>query len=71
MITSEQIRARLQEALRQRTVTQKELAAALGITQSTVAHYLRGDVLPALDTFANLCAALDADPAYILCLRDN
>ncbi len=71
MITSEQIRARLQEALRQRTVTQTELAAALGITQSTVAHYLRGDVLPALDTFANLCAALDADPAYILCLRDN
>ena len=71
MITSEQIRARLQEALRQRTVTQTEPAAALGITQSTVAHYLRGDVLPALDTFANLCAALDADPAYILCLRDN
>ncbi len=71
MITTEQIRARLQEALRQRTVTQTELAAALGITQSTVAHYLRGDVLPALDTFANLCAALDADPAYILCLRDN
>ena len=27
--------------------------------------------MPALDTFANLCAVLDLDPAEILCLKDN
>ncbi len=71
MITLAQIRARLQETLRQSTMTQTELAGKLGISQSTVAHYLRGDVMPSLDTFANLCSVLDADPAYILCLSDT
>ena len=52
-------------------MTQTELAGKLGISQSTVAHYLRGDVMPSLDTFANLCSVLDADPAYILCLSDT
>ena len=71
MITSEQIGARLCETLRHSTMTQTELAARLGITQSTVAHCLRGDTVPSLETFANLCAVLDADPAYILCLQGN
>ncbi len=71
MITLEQIRARLQEAIKQSNIKQKELAEKLGLTQSTIAHYLRGDIMPALDTFANLCAALDVDASYILCLTDN
>lgn len=27
--------------------------------------------MPALDTFANICAVLDVDPAYILGITDN
>ena len=61
----------LQEAIKQSNIKQKELAEKLGLTQSTIAHYLRGDIMPALDTFANLCAALDVDASYILCLTDN
>ena len=52
-------------------MTQSEIARRLHISQATVAQYLSGRSMPALDTFANLCAVLDADPAYILCLQDN
>ena len=45
------------------------LAAALGVSQQTVSHYVKGDKLPALDTLANLCRVLDADANDILCIR--
>ena len=67
MITLEQIRTRLIEAIRQSGLTQTEIAKRLNISQSNVAHYLRSDIMPALDTFANLCVVIDADPSYILC----
>ena len=71
MITLEQIRERLSEAIRNSGMTQTELARRLGIRQPTIGQYLSGRSMPALDTFANLCAVLDVDPAYILCLQDN
>lgn len=67
MITLEQIRTRLIEAIRQSGLTQTEIAKRLNISQSNVAHYLRSDIMPALDTFANLCVVIDAAPSYILC----
>ena len=67
MITLEQIRTRLIEAIRQSGLTQTEIAKRLNISQSNVAHYLRSDIMPALDTCANLCVVIDADPSYILC----
>ena len=70
MVTLDQIRVRLQEAIRQSGMTQTELAKKLNIYQSAVGQYLSGRAMPALDTFANLCAVLDVDPAYILCLTD-
>lgn len=70
MVTLDQIRGRLQEAIKQSGMTQTELAKKLNIYQSAVGQYLSGRAMPALDTFANLCAVLDVDPAYILCLTD-
>lgn len=70
MVMLEQIRVRLTEAIRQSGMTQTELARRLGIYQSAIGQYLSGRAMPALDTFANLCAVLDVDPAYILCLSD-
>lgn len=67
MITSEQIHVRLAETIRQSGMTQTAIAKALNISQSTIAHYIKGDILPALDTLANLCKLLDADTNYILC----
>ena len=70
MITHEQIRERLIESIRQSGMTQTEIAKKLNVSQSNIAHYIRGDIMPALDTCANLCNILDVDPAYILCLED-
>ena len=70
MITLEKIRERLIESIRQSGMTQTEIAEKLNVSQSNIAHYIRGDIMPTLDTFANLCDILDVDPAYILCLEE-
>lgn len=67
MITTEQIRARIAEAITQSGMSQTELARRLGIKQPTVGQYLSGRALPALDTLANMCKILDIDANYILC----
>lgn len=68
MITLEQIRNRLTETIRQSGKTQTEICQLINIKTPTMSQYLSGRAMPALDTFANLCAVLDVDPAYILCL---
>lgn len=68
MIKIEAIRKRLIEAIRQSGMTQTELAKKIGVSQSCIAHYIKDDILPALDTFANLCAVLDLDANEILCI---
>lgn len=71
MITLEQIRERLAEAIRNSGMTQTELARRLGIRQPTIGQYLSGRSMPALDTFANLCKLLDLDANDILCLDEH
>ncbi len=67
MITLEQIKTRLIEVIKQSGMSQTYISRKLNISQSTIAHYLKGDILPALDTLANLCKLLDVDANYILC----
>ena len=69
MITLQQIQQKIAEAIATSGMTQSALAAALGVSQQTVSHYVKGDKLPALDTLANLCRVLDADANDILCIR--
>ncbi len=70
MITLNQIRKKVIEAIKQSGLTQKELARYLGIGQQTISEYIHGKSMPALDTLANLCAILDLDANEILCLND-
>lgn len=70
MVTLAQIQERIAEAIRQSGITQSEIARRLGVKHVQISCYVHGKKLPALDTFANLCAVLDVDPAYILCLSD-
>ena len=70
-ITLKQIQEKLAESIRLSGMTQTEIAQRLGISQSNIAHYVRGAKMPALDTFANLCVILDIDPADILCTNDK
>ena len=68
MITTEMIRERLIESIRQTPYPPPPPAPRLGIKQSQISCYVHGKKLPALDTLANLCRILDADANYILCL---
>jgi len=66
MVTLKHIQKNLALAIRQSGFTQTELAQQLGVSQQTISHYIKGDKLPALDTFANLCAIIDVNPQDIL-----
>lgn len=69
MITLNQIQNKIIEAIKHSGLTQTEIAKGLNLSQSSIAHYVKGDILPALDTLANLCVVLDLDANDILCLR--
>lgn len=66
MITAEQIRERIAEAIRQSGMTQTEIACKVGIKQPTIGQYLSGRAMPSLETFANLCKVLDVSADDIL-----
>lgn len=66
MIVLSEIQTRLADLIKTCGITQTALAKQLNISQSAIAHYVKGDIMPALDTFANLCVVLDVDPAEIL-----
>ena len=69
MITLDQIRVKLIEAIKESGITQTQLAQQIGVCQQAIGQYLHQNKMPALDTFANLCAALDLDANDILCIR--
>lgn len=70
MIVQSEISERLAEAIEQSGLPQKEIAAKLQICQQMISSYKNKQKLPSLETFANLCAVLDVDADYILCLKD-
>lgn len=68
MITLKDIQIKISEAIKQSGLTQTELSRKLNVRQSNISHYIKGDKMPALDTFANLCKILDVDANHILCI---
>lgn len=66
MITLQVIQKNIAKAIVQSGLSQAEIGKRVGVSQQTVSHYVKGDKLPALDTFANLCLALDVNPNDIL-----
>ncbi len=75
MVTLEQIKSKFQEVVREAIkyskLTQSEISRRIGVKPQTMSDYLKGKILPAFDTFANLCKVLDLDPVEILCLNDK
>ncbi len=67
MITNEQIHKRLSEAIKMSGMSQSQLAKLVGVSQQQISCYVKGQKMPAIDTLANLCKALDVDTNYILC----
>ena len=69
MIVLDEIRIKVIETISQSGMTQTEIAKKLGVSQQTVSHYMKGDKMPALDMFANLCRVLEVDANEILCVK--
>lgn len=69
MIPLKDILKRLQDEIRNSSLSQKEIAEKLGINPSTVSKYMKQDKFPAIDTFANLCEILDVSADEILGLK--
>ncbi len=66
MVILQEIQKRLAEAIKQSGMSQTALAKKLGVSQSIISRYIKGNKMPALDTFANLCIILDIDANDIL-----
>ncbi len=69
MVTIDEIRQKLIEAINESGLKKTEIAKRLNIKQPTLSQYLSGRAMPALDTFANLCEILDLDANELLCIR--
>lgn len=71
MITLDTIQNNLREAIRLSNKSQKEIANTIGIKPSQISKYMNQNKFPSLETFANLCLAIDASANYILGLEDE
>lgn len=69
MITTDEIRMNLVAAIKTSNLTQAEIAEKVGIIQQSVAQYISGRAMPSIETFANLCVALNLDANEILCIK--
>ncbi|MDE6356140.1 MAG: helix-turn-helix domain-containing protein [Clostridia bacterium] len=70
MANIELIKKRISDAIKTSGLTQTKLAEMLAVSPSCVAHYVKGDIMPSIPTFVDLCLLLDVDPADLLGLKD-
>lgn len=70
MITLTNIKNKIAEAIKQSGLTQSEIARRIGVKHPQISCYVHGQKMPALDTFAKLCAVLDLDANEILCVNE-
>jgi len=57
---------RITKLLHERNMTQKELALAANITESTVSHYIKGDRVPRGVNLVKVAKALETTADYLL-----
>ena len=61
----------LKMVMHQRALTQKDLAALSGLTETQVSRYLRGKTEPGISTLHKQAKALNVSPAIFLCPATN
>ena len=69
MTVLQEVQKKLACAIQNSGLKQKDIATRLDVSQQTISHYMKGDKMPSLDTFAKLCAVLDLDANDILCIE--
>lgn len=70
MILATEIQKRIARAICESRLPNAVIAQRLCVTQQAISNYAYEKKFPSLDIFANLCAVLDVDANYILCLTD-
>lgn len=63
---SEEIGKKINEALKEKNMTQKELAEKAGVTEAAVSHYVKGDREPRSNTLGVIAAALGVTASFLL-----
>ncbi len=57
---------RLEKLLRDRHMTQKELAEKAGVTEAAMSHYIKGDRTPRSSVLARIAMALDTTSEFLM-----
>ena len=57
---------RLKELLRERSMSQSELARRMKVRDGTISDILSGKTVPNTDTLSAMCDVLDAYPSYVM-----
>ena len=70
MIELSKIQTKLAEAIQKSGKTYSEIDNRIGVKNQQISSYIHGQKMPALDTFAKLCAVLDLDANDILCVSE-
>ncbi|MCM1289389.1 MAG: helix-turn-helix domain-containing protein [Corallococcus sp.] len=67
---SELFRKRLLEEMKANGFTTKKLAELVGVSPEMITQYYTTKKLPSLETFANICKALNVSADYLLGLSE-
>lgn len=62
---------KITETLQKRGMTQKELAARVGITEAVISRYISGEREPKPDMLANIATALSTTSDYLLGIENG
>lgn len=65
------MKERLKEIRLEKGLTQKQLALAVGLTETALCNYEKGIREPSLDVLKQLCIVLDVSADYLLGLTDD
>ncbi len=66
---SETLGGRISELLNKYSLTQRELADIVGVTEVSMSRYIRGERIPRAPILANIAAALHTTPEYLMNLE--
>lgn len=56
---------RITELLKEKNITQKDLAMMIGVTESALSRYINNEREPKIEVLANLATALDTTVDYL------
>ena len=57
---------RLEQLIKERNMTQKELANKAEVTEAAISHYIKGDRIPRSSVLARIAMALDTTSEYLM-----